>query len=115
MRVAVTDIAGDMPGELGWGTLAVNVVGSFLLGLLLARWVRDDLEDRALKVLHTSVATGVLGAFTTFSAFAVELVHHAETDPVLAVVLGFSSVALGLAAALAGMKLGSPRTREAPA
>ena len=52
-------------------TLAVNVVGSFLLGVLLAAPVDDSL----LLLL----GTGFCGAFTTFSTFAFETVRLAET------------------------------------
>jgi CrcB protein len=52
-------------------TLAVNVVGSFLLGALLAAPVDDSL----LLLL----GTGFCGAFTTFSTFAFETVRLAET------------------------------------
>lgn len=52
-----------------WGTLAVNVVGCFLMGLLI--------ELGALKLsmsneMRTFLATGILGGFTTFSAFALD-------------------------------------------
>jgi len=57
--------AGSVPGTFPWSTLAINAVGSFLLGALsmwggsLTWWVRPFL------------GTGVLGGFTTFSAYAV--------------------------------------------
>lgn len=54
------------PDEFPWPTLAVNVVGCLLIGLVAARVVRDT---RAWAF----VVTGLLGGFTTMSAFAVEL------------------------------------------
>jgi CrcB protein len=74
-------------------TLAINVVGAFLLGLLVGlrphgRWSRPFL------------GTGVLGGFTTFSTFAVQTVDaSAATGIVYAagtLVLGIGAAALGL-------------------
>ena len=55
-----------------WGTLAVNVIGSFLIGVLI--------ETLALKVsapagVRLFLATGVLGGFTTFSAFDLRVIR----------------------------------------
>lgn len=53
-----------------WGTLTINIVGSFLMGLfieLLARRLGASNEARLF------VATGVLGGFTTFSAFSLDV------------------------------------------
>ena len=60
------------PGRIPWGTLAVNVVGSFLLGLLVALSLEGHLVPRAWRLPLT---TGFLGAFTTFSTFSVETVR----------------------------------------
>lgn len=58
-----------------WGTLTVNVVGSFLLGALVdimaLRWSVGQ-EMRAFLVV------GVMGAFTTFSTFSLDVVTHAQ-------------------------------------
>lgn len=51
-----------------WATLTVNVVGSFLLALLLA----GPGAGRWSQVTTTSIAVGLLGAFTTFSTFGHE-------------------------------------------
>lgn len=80
----------------GWrGTLAVNVVGSFLLGLLLA-------SDQPADVV-TVLGTGGCGALTTFSMFALEAVEADGAERVSIVVL---TVAVTLAAAAAGYALG---------
>lgn len=52
-------------GGAGWGTLAVNLAGCFLLGVLVARAEPDSL-------LRLGLGTGVLGGFTTFSTLMVE-------------------------------------------
>ena len=83
------------PGTWAWSTLVVNAVGAALLcGLLTA--VRDE----RVRLL---VGTGVLGAFTTFSAFAVDAVLLADAGR-LAVAAAY--VAVGVATLLAGGLLG---------
>ena len=55
-----------------WGTLMVNVVGSFLVGLLLM-WFQEKLPIS--DVLRTGILVGLLGGFTTYSAFSMETVN----------------------------------------
>jgi fluoride exporter len=86
-----------------YGTLLVNVTGSFLIGLLMEtmalKW-QVSLEMRAFLV------TGLLGGFTTFSAFSFDVLKLAETDQTLAALLYvFLSVALSLAAIFAAVSL----------
>ncbi len=86
-----------------WSTLCVNIVGSFLMGVFI--------EALALKYsgspeLRTLVATGVLGGFTTFSAFSLDFVSlMARKEAVLASVYVISSVTLSLAAIYVGMSI----------
>lgn len=54
------------------GTLAVNLIGCFALGWF-SRWAFN--HSRIPKRLQTSISTGLLGSFTTFSTFSVEFVH----------------------------------------
>jgi CrcB protein len=81
-----------------WVTLGINVVGSFLLGLLIVMplaWV--DPEARV------ALGAGFLGGFTTFSSFSVQvLVDFDAGAPGRAFVYIAASVLLGLAAAAAG-------------
>jgi fluoride exporter len=84
------------------GTLAANVLGSFLMGLAAA-W----LLDRDLARFAPFVIVGFLGAYTTFSTYALDalkLWERGEALPALGYVLG--SVVLSLAACLAGLALG---------
>jgi fluoride exporter len=51
-----------------WGTMAINVAGSFAMGLFVALLLRRGGSTE----LRLFVATGVLGGFTTFSAFSLD-------------------------------------------
>lgn len=86
-----------------WGTLAVNLLGSFAIGALLGLTEgRDGLAPHFRLLL----VTGVLGGFTTFSAFSWEtlaLVRGGTLPAAIAYATG--SVAGGLLAALAGLVL----------
>ena len=55
--------------HMPFGTLTVNVVGSFALALLYGFIERHDLSDSPYRAL---IGVGLLGAFTTFSTFSVE-------------------------------------------
>lgn len=86
-----------------WGTLIVNVLGCFLMGILI--------EAAALKLslsneMRTFLATGILGGFTTFSAFSLDfavLWERKETAAALAY-LG-SSVVFSVLALFLGLLL----------
>ena len=54
------------------GTLAVNLIGSFLIGLLLM-WFQGKIPIS--DVLRTGILVGLLGGFTTYSAFSMEAVN----------------------------------------
>ncbi len=83
-----------------WSTVAINIVGSFLLGLLAAApWFSRDLREAA--------GIGFLGGFTTFSTFSVQTVLEADAGrSATAVVYVAASVGGGIAAAACGYALG---------
>lgn len=86
-----------------WATFGINVSGSFLLGLLLAATVSQTTN----RYIRPFASIGVLGAFTTYSTFAVEsdlLVKDGHA--VTAVAYGIGSLVLGLGAVSAGSLLG---------
>ena len=58
-------------GEFPWGTLTVNVVGSFLMGALVG-WLAFRADQSWSQHVRLFLATGVLGGFTTFSAFSLD-------------------------------------------
>jgi CrcB protein len=85
-----------------WATLSVNIAGSFLIGLL-ASWAMG----RWPTAVTTALTVGLLGGFTTFSAFAWEGLSLFRSGRA-AVALGYlvASVVGGLVAAGAGYALG---------
>lgn len=83
-----------------WATLIVNVVGGFAIGLLMGLASAQD------KTTILLLGTGVLGGFTTFSAFSIETLRLIErNDWTLAGVNVLASVTLSLAACAAGLAL----------
>ena len=70
LRYFVTTSVDSLFGKhMPFGTLTVNVVGSFALALLYGFIERHDLSDSPYRAL---IGVGLLGAFTTFSTFSVE-------------------------------------------
>jgi CrcB protein len=87
-------------GELPLGTLVVNVLGTFMLGILTGL----DVSGEWLLV----AATGALGSFTTFSTWMLETERLAEEgEGRLAAVNVAAPLAAGAAAAVAGWALGA--------
>lgn len=60
---------------LPYGTLAVNVIGSFLLGLLMETGLRSTMLSPELRI---GLAVGFMGGFTTFSTFSLETMRLFE-------------------------------------
>lgn len=88
----------------GWpgGTLLVNVGGGFAMGLL-AGWLYRHGESELWRLF---LGVGILGGFTTFSAFSLEAVHLIESARWLAALTYIGlSVILSIAALFAGLTL----------
>ncbi|MBC7140120.1 MAG: fluoride efflux transporter CrcB [Defluviimonas sp.] len=82
-----------------WGTVAVNVIGSFLMGALVIA-LAQVLGNRFAPLLMT----GLLGGFTTFSAFSLDAVTLWEGGrPELAAAYVAGSVLLSITALVAGL------------
>ena len=94
--------------EFPYGTLAVNLVGSFLIGLVQVLAVGRVISEEARLLL----STGVLGGLTTYSAFSYETVRLAETGAWRAASANVLLTTVGcLALCAAGMALGRALTR----
>jgi CrcB protein len=83
-----------------WSTVGINIAGSFLLGLLAAEaWFSRDVRE--------GLGVGLLGGFTTFSTFSVQIVLEVDAGrPVRAAAYLLASVVGGVAAAAAGYAIG---------
>lgn len=92
-----------LPNSIGVGTLFVNVIGCFAMGVLIEMLA---LKAGATQSQRLFLATGVLGGFTTFSAFAIETVLLNERGQLAwAVANVVASVLLCIAAAIGGLVL----------
>lgn len=102
-RYGVGEAVGER-GGIPLGTLGVNVVGAFLLGLLvegLARRGPDRGRRRAARLL---LGTGFLGGFTTYSAFALESERLASGgEPAIALAYVLATLGLGYVASIGGV------------
>lgn len=83
-----------------WGTLFVNIVGSFVMGFLVELVARKLSIQEPVRVF---LFVGTLGGFTTFSTFSLDLVSLAQRNLGIAAVYGIVSVGFGVAAVFAGM------------
>ncbi|SFV32416.1 fluoride efflux transporter CrcB [Hyphomicrobium facile] len=87
--------------EFPWATLTINILGSFLMGVLIETLA---LRFNASNELRTFFATGILGGFTTFSAFSLEFATLYERgDMTTAFGYVLLSVVLSLLAIFAGL------------
>ena len=98
--IAARSVAPNWP----WGTLFVNVTGSFAIGVLFA-WF---LLRPAPEWVRFGLITGVIGGFTTFSAFSIETMELLRTGGTVA---AFGYVAATLALGLGACALGLAATR----
>lgn len=96
LGMLITDAAGAV--------LVANLTGALLLGILTARLHTSD--------LRVFLGTGMLGGFTTYSAFAVDGIALWAASPLWAV--GYVAISLigGLLAAILGLRLGGSSVRR---
>ena len=91
-----------LPAGFPWSTFAVNVIGCFAMGIVAGLADQSFLSANARLFL----ATGVLGGFTTFSAFGLEAQALLTQGRVLAAAgYAFGQLVLGVLAVFAGLSL----------
>lgn len=104
LRHAMNNIVTHMVGTtFPWGIFAVNIFGSFLMGVLIALFAHIWDPPQAMKAFLT---VGLLGAFTTFSTFSMDAITLIERGAIGAAVLYIAgSVLLAIGALYGGMML----------
>ena len=107
-RYAIGLLAAKVWGvQFPWGTLLVNLIGCFLIGLIFALADRIRLLTPDIRLL---LITGYLGALTTFSSFSLETVNAGRTGMALQPLINIAANNLGgLALTLLGLWLGSTK------
>lgn len=102
---AIRSLLGDAfagpSGTWPWSTLAINLTGAFLLGLLLEGLVRSGEDTGGRRLVRLGIGTGVMGGYTTYSTFMVE-----TTDLPWPMATGYvvATVVLGALLAWAGIR-----------
>lgn len=91
------------PGEWPWATFVINVVGSFALGALIEALALSGPDTGRRRMLRLTLGTGLIGGFTTYSTFVVEIDQLTTAGAVsTALVYALGSVVLGVVASAVG-------------
>jgi fluoride exporter len=86
-----------------WGTLSVNVLGGFAMGVL-AGWLALKAGEGWTQPVRLFLATGILGGFTTFSAFSLDaVILWNRGESAIAATYVLASVVLSIGGLLAGL------------
>jgi CrcB protein len=107
LRYHAGRLVGGLAGagnDFPWGTLAVNIIGSLMMGVLVGWLARGSLAEHNAEPLRLLIGVGLLGGFTTFSAFSAEMVtmlHRGQAG--LAIGYAAASLIAGMAAMIIGL------------
>lgn len=85
-------ISHKIPHDLPYGTLGVNLIGSFVMGLLIAYFMYTTIFSLHVK---SFLSTGILGALTTYSTFAIESFFLLNSGHIALALLNISLNAFG--------------------
>jgi fluoride exporter len=106
LRHAVNRLALSISATFPWGTLAVNVTGCLIMGMLVG-WL--SLKGESSQTTRLFLTTGILGGYTTFSAFSLDAALLWERGQIgEAVFYVASSVVLSIACLFLGLALMRP-------
>ena len=99
-----TYIARQYGSAFPWGTLVINLTGCFLIGLAFALGFERNVLSPSARL---AFMTGFLGAYTTFSTYALESVNFARSGTMAVTIMNIVASTLGgLALVVAGLWLG---------
>jgi CrcB protein len=103
LRYAIGNIIKWNGTNFPWATFVVNIIGSFLIGIILAYSLKNETFSTNYKLLLT---TGVCGGFTTFSALSAESLQLIKQGNwMLALAYIICSIVLGIVACGIGFQM----------
>lgn len=106
LRACLESAFGAPAGTWPWVTFWINVTGSLLLGFLQEALLRSGADSGWRRNVRLGIGTGLIGGYTTYSTFIVEVDGLLGAGATLVgVAYAVTSVALGIACALAGVLL----------
>lgn len=103
LRASIESAFPPAAGEWPWATFTINIVGSFALGALVETLGRSGPDTGWRRMLRLGLGTGLIGGFTTYSTFVLEIDQLAgDGHGLTAAAYALVSVVLGVLAAAAG-------------
>ncbi|MEP3420536.1 MAG: fluoride efflux transporter CrcB [Erythrobacter sp.] len=106
----ITHTLGSASG-FPWATLMINVTGSLAMGVLLGWLARGSQPDQTSETLRLLIGVGLLGGFTTFSAFSAELITLVQRGHIL---LSFAYGSVSMIAGMTAFLIGLVMIQSAP-
>lgn len=93
------------PGYFPYATLLVNIIGSFIIGVIISLSMKEPVITQQWKLF---IATGICGGFTTFSAFSAEnMLLMQEGKYFLSILYIVASILLALSSVFIGFRIAS--------
>jgi len=103
-RYGVSILSGKLfENRFEWGTLAVNLLGCLLIGVIAGAFERGAAGAATSRSIRLLLVSGFLGGFTTFSAFSYESIRLMQASPVRGMANVLLNVVGGLGLAAVGM------------
>jgi CrcB protein len=104
LRVGLGEAFHTQVPQWPWTTLLINLSGSLVLGFVLELLDRLNPQEAVHRIIRLGLGTGVIGGYTTYSAFAVEVVFLGRASELwLCIAYAGVSVVLGLLAVFIGI------------